>query len=279
MSKLKILDFHTHIYPDEVAKKAIARLAKGSLQPLTGCTAAEAAVCARQAGVTCSVCLPVATKPGQVAQINRFSAETNARYDNLCCFAGIFPGAADMEAQIRTAAALGLPGIKVHPQFQGVYLDDPCMVRLIGLATEYGMLVLFHGGIDIALPYPVYSSPQRTLHLLEQLQQAGITGYRLISAHMGGYALWDDVENYLIGSPLYFDTSFLAGRMPAEQMKRIILQHGTDKILFGTDFPWQSVEENRHYLLGLGLEQAQLQAIFYDNGAALLGMASGGATK
>ncbi len=267
---MRIIDIHTHIYPDQVAQKAIATLSKGPLRPLTGCTAAEAQQAAEAAGVIYSICLPVATKARQVEHINRFSAETNRRYSKLICFAGIFPGATDMEAQIDLAAKLKLPGIKIHPQFQKVFLDDPAMVRLVCLASDYHMPVLFHGGLDIALPYPLYSSPWRAANLLRLVAKAGVKNPRLIFAHLGGYALWHEVEKELVGKNVYFDTSFLAGRIPRETIKRIISNHGTERILFGTDFPWQSVEENRDFLLNLGLSQQQNQAIFYDNAAGLL---------
>ncbi|MCR4963097.1 MAG: amidohydrolase family protein [Firmicutes bacterium] len=267
---MRIVDIHTHIYPDQVAQKAIAALTKGPLRPLTGCTAAEAQQAAEASGVIYSVCLPVATRAKQVEHINRFSAETNSRYSKLICFAGIFPGAADMEAQIDLAAQLKLPGIKIHPQFQGVFLDDPAMVRLVCLADAYHMPVIFHGGLDIAKPYPLYSSPWRAAHLLQMAAKQGVSKPRLIFAHMGGYALWGEVEKELVGKDVYFDTSFLAGRIPKDVIKRIILNHGAERILFGTDFPWQGVEENRDFLLSLGLSQQQNQAIFYDNAAALL---------
>ncbi|MEG1997523.1 MAG: amidohydrolase family protein, partial [Clostridiales bacterium] len=85
-----------------------------------------------------------------------------------------------------------------------------------------------------------------------------------------GFALWPDVEKYLQGRKLSFDTSFLAGRIDPSLMRRIIRNHGIDKILFGTDYPWQSVAENRDFVLDLHLGAEAEQAIFYDNAASLL---------
>ena len=57
-------------------------------------------------------------------------------------------------------------------------------------------------------------------------------------AHMGGNEMWDDVERYLVGQNVYFDTGVILNTMPQEQFLRIVHMHGADRILFGTDSPW-----------------------------------------
>lgn len=66
---------------------------------------------------------------------------------------------------------------------------------------------------------------------------------------MGGWKLWDDVEKYLVGTPIYFDTAFTLNFITDEQLLRIIKNHGSEKILHATDSPWESkVEWQNIYL-------------------------------
>ena len=66
---------------------------------------------------------------------------------------------------------------------------------------------------------------------------------KLILAHMGGWRLWDEVEEKLVGLPFYMDTAVVLNRrfpvrLGNEQFVRMVRKHGADKILFGTDSPW-----------------------------------------
>ena len=55
--------------------------------------------------------------------------------------------------------------------------------------------------------------------------------------------MWNEVEEKLLGLPIYLDTAVVQNdKLPVkisdEQLKRMIDKHGADKILFGTDSPW-----------------------------------------
>lgn len=41
----------------------------------------------------------------------------------------------------------------------------------------------------------------------------------------GGNEMWDDVERYLVGQNVYFDTGVILNTMPQEQFLRIVHMH------------------------------------------------------
>lgn len=267
-----IIDIHTHIFPEAIAPKAIYKLAKNcGIAALTDGTAAGVVARAAEWGIDHSICLPVATKANQTPDIIEFAAKINQQYPQLTCFAGIFPQAKDMPQMIEKAVRFGLKGIKIHPQYQEIYMDDPCIFELMRIATEYSLPVVYHAGKDLGLMHmPTFGAPDCTARLMDKLESAGITDYKLCAAHLGGFDCWDDVEKYLVGRNIYLDTSFIAGYIPDEQARRIILNHGTDKILFGSDCPWQNGQDTAAYVRSLQLGDAAERLIFSENVKKLL---------
>ena len=84
--------------------------------------------------------------------------------------------------------------------------------------------------------------------------------------------MWDEVEQYLAGENVYFDTSMASGRIDKDQMVRIIDKHGYDKILFGTDSPWGGQKEDINYIKSLGLSKEEEAAILGKNAKKLLNL-------
>ena len=60
---------------------------------------------------------------------------------------------------------------------------------------------------------------------------------------MGGFRLWDEVQEHLIGLPIWLDTSYSLGHLPDEQFLEMVRAHGVERILFGTDAPWADMAE------------------------------------
>ena len=87
---MKIIDFHTHIYPDKIAEKASQ--ATGDfyhIKPSYSGTSKELLSTGRKAGISRFVLLPVATKPNQVRSINRFICDEVAAHDEFYGFGTI----------------------------------------------------------------------------------------------------------------------------------------------------------------------------------------------
>lgn len=276
-----VIDFHVHTFPEKIASRALDKLShsadmkyylNGTLQDLQGSM--------QSAGVGCSVLLPVATSPAQYETINRtvVAINENQSENGILSFGAIHPDNENYREIIQELSNHRVLGIKLHPVFQGVYIDDVRNLRIIECACEYGMIVSIHAGYDISFPGQDYATPKHILSVIEQLHPD-----KLILAHMGAWGCWDEVESDLAGADVYFDTSFsltpvehldhhLEEQMSAEQFCRIVKKHGAERILFGSDSPWSSQTDSIFAVQKSGLAEEEQELIFYENAHSLLGV-------
>lgn len=278
-----VIDFHTHIFPDALAASTINKLSGVShLQPHTNGTAEGLLGSMKRAGVDCSIVLPVATNPLQVQKINDAARRLNELHgaQGLHSFGCMHPDYASPKEEMRRIVQLGLKGIKLHPVYQRVNLDDPRYLRILELAGESGLIVVTHGGIDIGYPESQHAAPDKLLHAVRQVGPV-----KLVAAHMGGWKQWDEAEA-LADTSVYLDTSFSAGFITAKndghyrpeelnllgqgQFMRMVRIFGADRILFGTDSPWTDQEENVRLIRALSLTVEEQAAILGGNAEKLL---------
>ncbi|WRS27458.1 amidohydrolase family protein [Oscillospiraceae bacterium MB08-C2-2] len=270
-----ILDFHTHTFPDSLAPRAVAKLeAASNLTAFTDGTLNGLLNSMKASGIDHSVILPVVTNPLHTENINNLAAQSNS-LPGITSFGGMHPRLEGWEAELKRIAGLGLPGIKLHPDYQTCFADDPAMLPLVDTALELGLHVLLHTGFDNGRPEITHGTPHRLAALLDTLEAKKPLAHRtasVILAHGGGYRYWDDAEALLVGRPVYLDTSFCLGHMPQEQFLRLLRRHGIQRILFGTDSPWDGQAEQIKAITSLGLNDEELACILWRNGAGLLGL-------
>ncbi|MHB9133074.1 MAG: amidohydrolase family protein [Armatimonadota bacterium] len=262
-----IIDFHTHTFPDALAARALAVLAERAGVPTyTDGTCAGLQASMRRAGVDLSVMAPIATRPSQARSINAWAAEQNRKYTDLICYGSIHPAQEDWAEEIDRLVADGIRGIKFHPDYQEFFVDEDRMLPIYRALAEANLVVLIHAGIDIGLPPPVHCPPERLAHVLNAVPELTI-----VAAHMGGYAQWDEVEQYLVGRDLYFDTSFSLTDMGPERMAALIHAHGAEHVLFATDSPWTDQAAEVTGIRALDLMEEEKTAILGGNAERLLG--------
>lgn len=259
-----MIDFHTHIFPEKIAESTLAFLeSKCKTKPFTNGMAEGLSQSTKEAGIDLSVILPVVTKPSQFTSINRFALEINQ--ENLISFGGIHPDSADYKAELNEIKRMGLKGIKLHPDYQGVFIDDIRYERIISYASELDLIVSVHAGFDPGFPDCVHCTPLKASKML-----ADVKPQKLVLAHMGGFQRWDEVEEFLVGRDVYLDTAVVFGAISDEQFIRICRMHGTDKILFATDSPWSGQKESVRYLNAIDLTDFEKEQIFDKNARNLL---------
>lgn len=78
------------------------------------------------------------------------------------------------------------------------------------------------------------------------------------------------MERYLVGTPMLFDTAFISRFIAPEQCVRIFRSHGTEKVLFGSDTPWESPSETLHFLRALPLTEKEFAQITHENAERIL---------
>lgn len=261
-----IIDFHVHCFPDEIAVKAVPALAQAAgLTPESDGTVAGIRSSMRAAGIDKSVVQSIATKPLQTPKINRWAA--SVQNNEIISFGTLHPEYEDWEKELSTIHELGLKGIKFHPDYQQFFVDDPEMYAVYEAASQMKLILLFHAGVDIGLPAPYHCTPDRLKRVVRAFPEA-----RIIAAHMGGYDYWDDVEQYLAGEELYFDTSYSLNKMSEGQFMRIVGKHGADRLLFATDSPWANQAEEVTRLVKMDLPDDATEAVLGGNAAKLLGL-------
>ncbi|MBO7375565.1 MAG: amidohydrolase family protein [Clostridia bacterium] len=268
-----ITDFHTHAMPDGLAPRALSTLRAGirevsgiEIEPATDFTYAGLIRAAEAAGADRSVVLPVATKPGQAEKINASARETEKKAKgSVVVFAAVHPADGDFENLMPRLADSGFLGIKLHPEFQSEYFDSDRMIRLLKAARDSDLTVVTHAGADIGIRPPVHGTPERLARALER-----VPGLRLVAAHLGGWMMWDAVAGFLCGLPLYFDTSFLSGFIEPSRLRDIIRSHGSRRVLFGSDSPWESPSRTLELLRSSGLSAGELEEITSANAEKIL---------
>ena len=262
-----IIDFHTHIFPDKIAARSIEALSKVSgIKAATDGTLNGLLTSMDKSGVDLSVIMPVVTKPSQFETVNTFAKSVNEQYaGRLLSFGGIHPDSEDYKAELDRIKELGLPGIKLHPDYQGVMIDDVRYMRIIEYANELGLIILVHAGIDIGLPEPVHCPPDRARKVLDVIKPE-----KLVLAHMGGWKQWDAVYEYLAGEKVYLDTAFTFDYIDLDSFLNIWEKHDRDKILFATDSPWSDAVRDITVLKEIVNRPNDIEAVLGGNAKRLL---------
>lgn len=262
-----VIDFHTHIFPDKIAAKSIEHLENASgITAATNGTLQGLLDSMDKNNVDMSVILPVVTKPSQFESVNLFAAKVNQEYKGrLISFGGIHPDSEDYKRELERIKELGLPGIKLHPDYQKVMIDDERYIKIIEYANALGLIIVVHAGIDIGLPNPIHCPPDKAKKVLDIVRPD-----KLILAHMGGWKQWEEVYELLAGEQVYLDTSFSFPYIDRELLVKIIKKHGCEKVLFATDSPWSDAKEAVNFLKNLPLNCDETEKILCHNAKKLL---------
>lgn len=275
-----IIDFHTHVFPDEVASDAISKMeeeaAANGKYPVKAKLAGTAKALedkARENGIDWSIVLPVATSPRQAESINLFAARANENSVSTGLFylGAIHPDNENYKEILRGLKARGIKGIKLHPDYQGAFVDDMRYLRIMDFAADLDLVIVVHAGTDIGKPQEVRSTVDRLCTVDDVLAYP-----KLVLAHMGGYDQWEEVEQKLLGRNIYLDTAMCfeeeIPHMSAEQFQRFVNKHGFKRILFGTDSPWADQGRSVEMIKSAGLLKEQQAAILGGNALQLLGL-------
>lgn len=260
------IDFHTHIFPDELAAKALATLMEkaGNLYThVHNGTLGGLLKNMDEWGIDISVIQPVITKQSQMKKTNEWASGICS--DRIISFGGIFPHTDDYKRDIDFVAGLGLKGLKFHAEYQDFIIDDKRMLEIYDYALGKGLILLHHAGFDPGFPPPYKSSPARFANIVRAMR-----GGIIVAAHLGGHAQWDEVEEHLAGKNIYLDTSNGFEYFSSEQFLRIVKKHGADKILFASDSPWTNAGAEMEYLKALPLSEDSLDAILAGNAKRIL---------
>lgn len=261
-----LIDFHTHAFPDRIAARAVSTLSHegGGLEPQTDGTLASLKEQMAIDGVDLSVVHSIATNPKQMHKVNDFAMEMD-KDPAIIAFGSVHPDAPDALEELERIKAAGLKGVKLHPEYQGFYANDPKMKPIYRTISRLGLLVLFHAGHDYGFAPPYHGMPQHILEALAWLDTP------VIAAHWGGVGCGTEVLQTLCGREgLWFDLSFGYSHMPKQIAQAIVDKHGPEKLLFASDMPWHRPSWEKRLIHSLDISSEDKEKIFFRNAQKLL---------
>jgi len=264
---MRIIDFHTHAFPDDLAAQTVSKLCSfaGVEATLDGSIGALVIEMDRL-GIEAAVVLTIATRAAQFESILSWCRSIAS--ERLFPFASVHPADPEALSRIDRIAEAGLKGIKLHPYYQEFRFDEPRMMPLYERIAERGLILLAHTGFDLGYPPDRIADAPRIAGVIDALPQL-----KLVTTHLGGWRDWDRVEEHLVGKPVYMGISYSLPFIAPEQARRLLLAHPPEYILFGSDSPWGNQEQTLKGLLALELDEPLTRRICFDNAARLLGLA------
>lgn len=247
---MKIIDIHTHIYPDKIARKAADSVR--DFYKLDGSLAMDGTVDmllkrGAEAGISQFVVLPVSNSPAHVHSINKFILSQAETHNNFIGFGTVH---ADMEGlmdEVEWILQSGLHGIKMHPDSQRFAIDDERLYPMYDYLQDKIPVMLHMGD-----PRYHYSHPSRLRKILDIFPRLEV-----IAAHFGGYSMFHTARELLWDTNCVFDISSAMMFMEQGEPEKYINSYGAERMAYGTDYPlWDPVEEvNRFKQLKLTDEQ------------------------
>ncbi len=265
--KYYTIDAHCHIYPAKIAELAVGHTRSFyGMQSSHNGTAETLLSLGEKSGIDMFVVQSVATTPKQVRSINEFISQSVAESDGKFFGLGtLHPESESISDDIKHLMSLGLHGVKLHPDIQQFKSDDYRCLEIYEECEKYGLPILIHTG-DYRYDY---SNPNRVLPLLQTY-----TKLTFVGAHLGGWSIFDEAVDIYAGMEnFYVDTSSTLGFMKnPNHAKDIILKYGTDKVLFGSDYPMWDPQTEMNNLLKLGLSDDDYRKIFSENAKKAYGI-------
>ncbi len=261
---MQIIDFHNHIYPQAIARKAAKSISDfyeldGGAMDGTVDTLLQRGA---QAGISHYVVLPVGLKPGHVRHINEFIVGQVAQHPEFTGFGTVHAAMENIAQEVEFICSSGLKGIKTHPDTQLFAIDDERLFPMYDMARGR-LLIMPHMGD----PRYEYSRPERLRRVLELFP-----GLQVVATHFGGYSMPQIAMENLYHTDCVLDISSSLMFLDREQAVKLIRHYGPDRLVYGTDYPlWDPAVEMQRFL-SLGLRDEEMEAICWRTPARLLGL-------
>lgn len=266
-----LIDAHCHIYPDPIARKAVGGISHfygdlpfdtydGTLHRLLESGSAY--------GVEHNIVFSVATTPHQVHSINTYIAKSELEHPGRFTGLGTMHlDSEDMDADFQEVLDLGLHGIKLHPDIQGFAIDEPRAMHIFEMCEDAGLPIYVHTG-DKRYDF---SNPNRVKNVLEAFPKL-----KFVGPHLGGWSVWEEALKVL---PKYdniiVDTSSSLYEIDEGLARDIIRAFGSERVMFGTDYPMWPVSAELKHMEALDLTDEEYENIYWRTCANLFDITLG----
>jgi uncharacterized protein len=209
-------------------------------------------------------------QPEQMRAANDDLVALAARHPKLMPIATVHPydGAAAV-AELERVAARGVKVLKLHPHTQKFDVADPRVLRLAQRAGQLGVIILLDNASIL---------PGDCEKLFNLALNASKTTF--VFAHLGGlsFRFWNILKaartaQGLFADNIYFDISaivvIVADSPIEDEFVWTIRNVGIDHVLFGSDYPQYSLEQNARALERLSLDESEKTKIRFENAQRL----------
>ena len=277
-----IVDFHTHVFPPEVAvDRDLFLQDDATFAALYGsekarlASADELLTSMDAAQIDVSVALGFAWKDIETCQRhNDYLLEASSRHPERLLAFCILPLASGPEAIVREGErcrAAGARGFgELRPQSVGVKLNESGLAEAL-VAAAAGLPLLFHVSEPVGHAYPGKSGLEMDSYYDFLVAHPEALS---IGAHWAGglpfYALMPEVRLALAQS--YVDTAGTSLLYDESIYGNTAANLGPERILFGSDFPLLSQSRSRRRIEQAALDKDVVSAILGDNAARLLAL-------
>lgn len=260
---MRAIDCHCHIYPPKIAKKAVESVGRfyGIHMDLDDGTSETLIEASKDVPIEKHFVYSVATKPEQVKSINDFIASECAQHPEFVGFMTLHQDFEDPESEVERAEELGLKGVKLHPDTQMVNMDDPRLMRIYEI-IEGRLPIVIHCG-DYRYDY---SHPRRLKRILKAFPNLTVN-----AAHFGGWSIYDYALEILQDENCYLDTSSAQALLGPKRTKELCRLFGTDRVMFGSDFPMWSPKTEYDMFTSLDFTRDELENMLYNNAIRFIG--------
>jgi len=279
-----VIDFHTHIFPpwlrerrDEYVKSDPCFGSLYSNPKARMATAEDLVASMDEAGIDMSVVLNIGWVSHQLCvQTNDYMLDSVSRHPTrLIGFCAVQPKAGDDAiAELERCAAAGARGIgELRSDVQGFDLaDERIMQPMIDAAMKHDLILLTHTSEPVGHEYPGKGSiTPSTLYSFIVC----FPGLKLVCAHWGGglpfYTLMPEVRKAL--ASVFFDTAATVFLYSPEIFSHVSSIIGSDRILFGTDYPLMHQNRVIDQVRSSGLSEEDQATILGGNAERLLSRA------
>jgi predicted TIM-barrel fold metal-dependent hydrolase len=277
-----IIDFHTHVFPPEVKKNRSKYIERDPCFAILYsdpkakiATADELIASMNEAGIDISVILNIGWTTHELCvETNDYIIDAVSRYpQRLVGFCAVQPQSPKAAIdEIERCARAGIRGVgEMRPDIQLFDLsDEMVMDPLVEALKEHQLALLLHTSEPIGHDYPGKGL------VTPEVLYPFITSYpelTIICAHWGGglpfYALMPEVKKALCN--VYFDSAASPFLYAPQVYNQVIQLVGTERVLFGSDYPLLKPRRLLDELDTLGLAQETRDLVLAGNARRLLG--------
>ena len=277
-----IIDFHTHVFPPQIKKNrskyidsdpCFAILYSEKNAKLT--TADELIDSMDKEGVDISVIVNIGWVTHELCvETNDYILESVARYpERLIGFCSVQPNSYEAAAaEIERCAKEGMRGVgEIRPDMQLFDLRDEIMIPIIEVLRKRKLILLTHASEPVGHIYPGKGAitPEMLYPFI-----ASFPDLTVVCAHWGGglpfYALMPEVKQAMRN--VFFDTAASPYLYSPQIYNEVISLVGSDKILFGSDYPVMTQGRLLKEINSLDLSEETKSLILSGNAQRLLGI-------